>query len=320
MTEKGKRMTKKAVAANVLMFEVEPAIGSADWRPTQIHPLAALFPMLAPDDLQSLADDIKENGLRNPIVVDADGVLIDGRNRAKACDMAGVGPTFTVLQGVDREAFIWSVNAKRRQMTKSQIAMVAAMGLTLDAKARPMGGVDEGKAKAAKAAGISASLLSQGLLVRQHAADLAQSIIIGLTPLHVAYEQAKARKKAAEWLTDGLRLLREAAPDLATRVTDGEIDIEQGRKMLEDRLRAEAAQRDSVLMGMAHMTTGASKFDQSESLRRLPEWMGTQEGQDHFRRYFKGGLSDATKQVEEAERGLAAVKAVLASMTQSGAQ
>jgi ParB-like chromosome segregation protein Spo0J len=35
-------------------------------------------------------NDIKANGLIHPGVVDKDGVLIDGRNRAGACEIVGI--------------------------------------------------------------------------------------------------------------------------------------------------------------------------------------------------------------------------------------
>ena len=78
------------------------------------------------DELQDLADDIKEHGLLHPIVLDADGVLIDGRNRLAACEIAGMKPLFTSLNGHDATAFIMSANIARRQMTKGAIAMVVA--------------------------------------------------------------------------------------------------------------------------------------------------------------------------------------------------
>ena len=63
-----------------------------------VHPVAALFPMLADDELAELAADIKANGLRLPIVRDKEGkTLIDGRNRLKACEIAGVKPAFRNL-------------------------------------------------------------------------------------------------------------------------------------------------------------------------------------------------------------------------------
>ena len=56
------------------------------------HPLADISPMLDPKGLSSSADDIAENGLAR-----ADrpheGKILDGRNRYKACTMAGVEPT-----------------------------------------------------------------------------------------------------------------------------------------------------------------------------------------------------------------------------------
>ncbi len=52
-----------------------------------VHPSAAVFPMLPPDELAELAESIKENGLQNPIVMQR-GVLIDGRNRYAACKLA----------------------------------------------------------------------------------------------------------------------------------------------------------------------------------------------------------------------------------------
>jgi ParB-like chromosome segregation protein Spo0J len=55
-----------------------------------IHPAAELFPMMAPEQLAELAEDIKTNGLRVPIKRMRDGACIDGRNRLRACEMAGV--------------------------------------------------------------------------------------------------------------------------------------------------------------------------------------------------------------------------------------
>lgn len=97
-----------------------------------VHPVASMFPMIGDDELQKLADDIKENGQHEAIVlapyhkdfvaildshglsftddewyrvchkypeIDAelepDFVLIDGRNRMAACLLAGVEPIVT---------------------------------------------------------------------------------------------------------------------------------------------------------------------------------------------------------------------------------
>ncbi|MGI8515375.1 MAG: ParB/RepB/Spo0J family partition protein [Acidimicrobiia bacterium] len=92
----------------------------------EVHPVAAAFPMLADDELQALAGDIAANGLRQPIVIQG-GVLIDGRNRLRACELAGVEPTAVELAAdVDPVAFILSANLARRHMSKGQQALALA--------------------------------------------------------------------------------------------------------------------------------------------------------------------------------------------------
>ncbi|MFJ7590836.1 ParB N-terminal domain-containing protein [Streptomyces sp. NPDC097617] len=58
----------------------------------KVHPFADTLPMLDQDELHDLAESIKTEGLHHPIVLDPDGVLVDGRNRLAACKIAGVEP------------------------------------------------------------------------------------------------------------------------------------------------------------------------------------------------------------------------------------
>src|ERR1700674_2668677 len=92
----------------------------------EVHPVAALFPMMSDEELDELAADIKANGLLNPIVLDEKGILIDGRNRQEACRRAQVEPTYAALNGADPVAFIMSANVSRRHLNKGQQAMAVA--------------------------------------------------------------------------------------------------------------------------------------------------------------------------------------------------
>lgn len=90
-----------------------------------IHPAAEMFPMMRDDELNELATDIKANGQREPVVMHG-GQVIDGRNRLRACEIAGVEPKFTQWSGTGSVvAWILSANLHRRHLTDTQRAMVA---------------------------------------------------------------------------------------------------------------------------------------------------------------------------------------------------
>jgi ParB-like chromosome segregation protein Spo0J len=95
---------------------------------TKAHEAADIFPMMTNRELQVLADDIKENGLQQPIVLTC-GMILDGRNRAAACALAEIEPTTTEWSGElgTEIEFVLSRNIHRRHMSESQRALAAAL-------------------------------------------------------------------------------------------------------------------------------------------------------------------------------------------------
>jgi hypothetical protein len=110
-----------------------------------IHPAAELFPLMAPDELKALGEDIKKNGLTSPIVLwrgdpKAQAQLLDGRNRLDAIElMTGcpveIGPPslmagkdflatckVSVFEGnrINPYAYVISANIHRRHLTAEQ--------------------------------------------------------------------------------------------------------------------------------------------------------------------------------------------------------
>ena len=84
----------------------------------RVHPSADLLPMLNEEDLQEMADDIKQNGLIYPVVTgDQNGelVLIDGRNRLAACRLVDVTPEVKHFEGNIND-YIHSANKLRREL------------------------------------------------------------------------------------------------------------------------------------------------------------------------------------------------------------
>jgi ParB-like chromosome segregation protein Spo0J len=101
------------------------------------HPAAELFPLMPDDQLRDLAEDIKKNGLNYPIVV-FEGKILDGRNRLRACKLAGVKPGFhpferrefdekgELVREVTPLEFVLSSNLHRRHLTGEQRREIVA--------------------------------------------------------------------------------------------------------------------------------------------------------------------------------------------------
>lgn len=94
------------------------------------HAAAEVFPMMGERELRSLAANIAEQGLLEPIVM-LDGAILDGRNRYAACRLAGVEPRFREFDGGDPLEWVLSVNLVRRNLSKTQAPMAAARAVAL---------------------------------------------------------------------------------------------------------------------------------------------------------------------------------------------
>jgi hypothetical protein len=93
----------------------------------QPHPAAELFPLMTGADFDALVADIREHGQREAIVVH-DGLILDGRNRYRACQTLGIEPVVVQWDrsGAPPEAYAVSMNLHRRHLNESQRAMIAA--------------------------------------------------------------------------------------------------------------------------------------------------------------------------------------------------
>jgi ParB-like chromosome segregation protein Spo0J len=97
----------------------------------QVHPAAGIFPSLEGAPFDDLVADIAQHGLLEPVVIDAHGLLLDGRNRVRACERANVAVRTRRYDGDHPLAFVLSANLHRRHLNESQIAMVLAPLTTL---------------------------------------------------------------------------------------------------------------------------------------------------------------------------------------------
>jgi len=99
------------------------------------HPIASIFPLLGEEDLKALAADIAQNGLREPVVL-YEGKVLDGRNRWRACELAGATAETKDFVGDRRAALrlVWSANFHRRHLNPGQKAVAEFERAKLDAE------------------------------------------------------------------------------------------------------------------------------------------------------------------------------------------
>jgi hypothetical protein len=81
------------------------------------------MPALSPEEFAALREDIRQHGQLVPILIDEDGVIIDGHNRNAICLELGLKPKYEVLSDLS-EQDKWNtalrLNNNRRQLTPEQ--------------------------------------------------------------------------------------------------------------------------------------------------------------------------------------------------------
>ena len=226
----------------------------------EIHPYADRWPMRSPDEIESMAASIAANGQRMPIILTPDGVLVDGRNRLRACEVANVTPIFEIRPELTTPIavaeFVWDVNGDlRRHMPKGALAVMAAL--------KP------GPQRALSAhSGLSEGYINKARQVIEFCTDdVVQAVIDGRTALNEAYAEAQnikatvqaeeiaarkakqAEKERKEREAKQLADLRANRDDLAALVDDGKLslgdalslrskDIAKEARAAEDKARA----------------------------------------------------------------------------------
>jgi hypothetical protein len=225
-------------------------VGVADVYLLPVHPWAARFPMRSDDDLASMAESVKANGLRLPIVLGMaipEGkekptlCIIDGRNRREACRIAGVvDPPTIMLNGEDQDAYIVDANLERRDLSKGQKAMLLAVRF-------PKG--QQGKKGTSPVSDeVSSTRIKAARLVNELCPEMVEAIIAGgPTGLDEAYAEAQRRKALKGANETRFDALQAQAPDLADLVREERMKLSEAEAAQRDREeKAQAERRNSV--------------------------------------------------------------------------
>jgi len=145
------------------------------------HPLADIFPLMNGMEFEQLKASVTESGgPREPIVI-YEGKILDGRNRARACEAVGIQPQYIRLPcDADPVTFVIDKNLRRRHLNESQRAMAAARLATMAQGARtdlsPIG--EKSQAEVAQLLNVgkrsverAAKVQNNGILELQQAVD-----------------------------------------------------------------------------------------------------------------------------------------------------
>lgn len=212
--------------------------------PWPVHPAAELFPLLGDDELRELADDIRQHGLLEPVwlIRSDDGThLLDGRNRYRACEIAGVELRMRYYDGDDPIGFSLSMNLKRRHLTPGQRDFLALdveklysdearksqgkrTDLLPDFPADPPEGSPrerESRERAAKVTGARGRGISAAKRIEREAPDLAKKVKAGAMPLDRADRIIRDRESEQ-------RRIEHARAEAAAQPAPTTVDIRHG--------------------------------------------------------------------------------------------
>lgn len=197
----------------------------------ELHPLCTLFPRLNGAEFEALKEDIKANGLRQPIVIH-EGMILDGGNRYRACVEAGVDPEVIEYDDVNIVSFVLSCNLHRRHMTPGQQAAIVASAQDW-ARAQTRGGdrkADQSRLndfdtveKRAAIAGVHRDTQMKADKVAKENPELAKKVAHGEISLPKAVEQISPKKQSEN--KPDLKIVQQDNPStLSNDDTDGIAD------------------------------------------------------------------------------------------------
>lgn len=214
----------------------------------EVHPVAALFPMLDEERLAALADDIKEHGQLHPIVLDRDGRILDGRNRAYACWKAGIEPECVTWEGEDTSGYALAANGQRRDLSQGAKAMIAVLAelSTIDKK--------ESQRQIGLRVGVGQPWLSMARTVHTYLPERVAGVIAGQS-FKAAYDEALLIKSLREPRPDRQAKIKENIEAIGTPVVPRPApNLSIGDAFTSVEKAQDGPSRDESLQAQQHVT------------------------------------------------------------------
>ena len=158
----------------------------------EYHPLANIFPLIEGVAFDDLVSDVAKHGIREPVWL-YEGKILDGRNRWRAAEVAGVDCPGKQYEGSEPVQFVISLNLHRRHLDESQRAMVAAKLATLQDGQRKTGASIEAASQfqAAELLNVGRASVQRARTVQESGSpELVHAVEAGLVSVSAAADVA----------------------------------------------------------------------------------------------------------------------------------
>ncbi|MEQ0217838.1 ParB N-terminal domain-containing protein [Klebsiella sp. CN_Kp114] len=194
------------------------------------HDTANAFPYISGDAYETLKEDIRINGILEPVYL-FEGKIIDGRNRYRVAKELGLDDIPTQeYEGDNPVGFVQSMNLHRRQLTPSQKAAAAAF--LAEFKQGQHGDEEEYETQEAiaKKLGISRRMVVEATSLKKNAdSKLIERVKTGDISLHNATAIARLNSEDQKSIvSEGAERVKEVAKKIKA-MTKG-----KGRKKKDD--------------------------------------------------------------------------------------
>ena len=222
-----------------------------------VNVLADKYPMMTDDEYEELRASIESNGLLDPITLDPEGTLLDGRNRLKACIDLGLKPEF-VTATENSVTLITIRNANRRNLSAGQRSMAVAMGM----RENGLWNAESGRWKQGASKQVLANtktsdgdVLARCGKILAHNMAWADAVLAGESMLRERYDQGKIDQEFEVSEAKKLKKLEDNAPDLKKRVDDRSLDLDEAATIYRGRMEKEATDKRLLLEGQQRRAT-----------------------------------------------------------------
>lgn len=180
----------------------------------KFHPLSAYFPMLPEGEFEQLKDSISKFGLLEPITT-LDGMILDGRNRYKACMEVGVTPRYRDYFENEHEPidFVVAANMRRRHLTPGQRGQIH---VDIYGKPEPMKPEESGKMASGVSQGTPNDNRPRSIKEAAREANVSQTTMARIV-------EAQDDEKLKQELREGKIDTRAAARAVSQRIANEQV-------------------------------------------------------------------------------------------------